>query len=44
MEKSLDSKRFEHTLGVAYTASSLAMYYGVDVNNALLAGYLHDCA
>lgn len=44
MEKAQDNKRFEHTLGVAYTASALAMHYGVDINNALIAGYLHDCA
>jgi len=44
MEKSLDNKRYEHTLGVAYTASALAMHYGVDIHNALIAGYLHDCA
>lgn len=44
MEKAQDSKRYEHTLGVAYTASSLAMCHQVDVNNALLAGMLHDCA
>lgn len=44
MEKTLDAKRFEHTLGVAYTASSLAMRYGEDLNKALTAGLLHDCA
>lgn len=44
MEKSLDAKRFEHTLGVAYTAASLAMRYGEDLNKALMAGMLHDCA
>lgn len=44
MEKTLDAKRFEHTLGVAYVASSLAMCYGEDLNKALLAGLLHDCA
>lgn len=44
MEKKLDSKRYEHTLGVAYTAAALAMRYNVDQNNALLAGMLHDCA
>lgn len=44
MEKKLDSKRFEHTLGVAYTACALAMRHGADCNNALLAGMLHDCA
>lgn len=44
MEKVLDSKRFEHTLGVAYTASALAMCYDVDINKAQTAGLLHDCA
>lgn len=44
MEKNLDAKRFEHTLGVAYTASALAMCYEVDVNKAQIAGLLHDCA
>lgn len=39
-----DEKRFEHTLGVAYTAACLANLYGVDVNKALRAGLLHDCA
>lgn len=44
MEKNLDEKRYEHTLGVAYTACSLAMKYGEDINKAELAGLLHDCA
>lgn len=44
MEKTLDAKRFEHTLGVAYTAASLAMCYDEDINRALMAGLLHDCA
>lgn len=44
MEKTLDNKRFEHTLGVAYTASALAMCYKVDINKAQTAGLLHDCA
>ena len=44
MEKSQDSKRFEHTLGVAYTATALAMRYGISLKNAELAGLLHDCA
>lgn len=44
MEKNLDPKRFEHTLGVAYTAASLAMCYDVDITKALVAGLLHDCA
>lgn len=44
MEKILDSKRFEHTLGVAYTAAALAMRYDCDVLKAQMAGMLHDCA
>ena len=44
MEKTQDPKRYEHTLGVAYIAAALAMQYDVDINNALIAGYLHDCA
>ena len=44
MEKAQDSKRYEHTLGVAYTAAALAMHYGTDINNTLIAGFLHDCA
>lgn len=44
MEKALDSKRYEHTVGVEYTAAALAMRYGVSVMDARLAGLLHDCA
>lgn len=44
LEKSLDSKRYEHTLGVAYTASALAMCNQENTDNALVAGLLHDCA
>lgn len=42
--KALDSKRYEHTQGVAYTSSALAMRYGEDIRKAELAGLLHDCA
>lgn len=44
MEKALDSKRYEHTLGVAYTACALAMRYDADMEKAQIAGLLHDCA
>lgn len=44
MEKELDVKRYEHTLGVAYTAAALAMCYDVDITKAKTAGLLHDCA
>ena len=40
----LDTERYEHTLGVMYTAASMAMRYVEDVEKALLAGLLHDCA
>lgn len=40
----LDKERYEHTLGVTYTATSLAMAYDMDMNQALIAGLLHDCA
>lgn len=44
MEKQLKPDRFDHTLGVAYTAASMAIVHGADVQKALIAGMLHDCA
>lgn len=44
MSKQLDAKRYAHTVGVAYTAASLAMRYDADIEKAYLAGLLHDCA
>lgn len=44
LEKELDKKRFIHTKGVAYTAVSLAMAHGENLQDAYLAGLLHDCA
>ncbi len=44
MKKSLDAKRYEHTLGVEFTSAALAMRYDADIKNAQLAGLLHDCA
>ncbi len=44
MEKVQDGKRFEHTLGVEFTAAALAMRYGCSVTDAQTAGLLHDCA
>ncbi len=40
----LSEKRYEHSIGVAYTAAALAMRYGEDMYKAELAGLLHDCA
>lgn len=44
VKKVLDKERYEHTKGVMYTAACLAMAHGVDINQAMLAGLLHDCA
>ena len=44
LEKELKPDRFDHTMGVAYTAASMAFVYGADVEKALIAGFLHDCA
>lgn len=44
LEATMTASRFRHTLGVMYTAGALAMKYGADLNQAMLAGLLHDCA
>ena len=44
LKKELDKDRYEHTKGVMYTAGCLAMAYHYDVDKAMLAGLLHDCA
>ena len=44
MKEELSYDRYEHTIGVMYTAESLAMRYGVDMTKAAVAGLLHDCA
>ncbi len=44
LQNTLDSKRYEHTLGVMYTAAALCMQHNIDVRKGLLAGLLHDCA
>lgn len=44
MERAQDAKRFEHTLGVEYTAAALAMRCGAPLQEARIAGLLHDCA
>ena len=44
VKKELDPERYQHTLGVMYTASALAMRYDADIERALVAGLLHDCA
>ncbi|MCI8484891.1 MAG: HD domain-containing protein [Lachnospiraceae bacterium] len=44
LKKKLDRERYDHTLGVMYTAASLAMVYNIDMEQAMYAGLLHDCA
>lgn len=44
LKKQLDKSRFEHTLGVMYTAGSLAMAHEASIEDAMTAGLLHDCA
>ena len=41
LKKELDELRYQHTLGVMYTASAMAMCHGEDHTQALTAGLLH---
>lgn len=44
LKRKLTPGRFNHTMGVAYTAACMAMRYGEDMEKAYVAGLLHDCA
>ena len=44
LKETLTPGRYEHTLGVEYTAACLAMRYGEDLKKARIAALLHDCA
>ncbi len=44
LRKYIDEDRYWHTIGVMYTAASLAMCHGADMEKAMVAGLLHDCA
>lgn len=44
LENILGEERYQHTLGVMYTASCLAMKYQYSIEKAMMAGLLHDCA
>ncbi|MBR4026173.1 MAG: bis(5'-nucleosyl)-tetraphosphatase (symmetrical) YqeK [Lachnospiraceae bacterium] len=44
LKNTLDVPRYEHTLGVMYTAGCMAMAHDYDMQKAMLAGLLHDCA
>ncbi len=43
LKKQLKKERYIHTIGVMYTAASMAMCYGESIENAMTAGLLHDC-
>ena len=44
VKRKLSDKRYLHTIGVTYTAASLAMKYECDLNHVMTARLLHDCA
>lgn len=44
LKAELKHSRYEHTIGVAYTAMALAMRYELPIHDAEIAGLLHDCA
>ena len=44
LKTKLSPKRFEHSIGVEYTAGTMAYLYDFDIEKALIAGLLHDCA
>lgn len=44
LKDKLPEKRFEHSVGVEYTAGTMAFIYGIDCERAMIAGLLHDCA
>lgn len=43
MKDKLDAKRYQHTIGVLYTAAALCMQHGIEIEKGMLAGLLHDC-
>ena len=44
VKRYLDKDRYDHTIGVMHTAGCLAMRYGANLEQALTAGLLLDCA
>lgn len=44
LKKTLNPKRFAHSVSVMDTAAELASRYGIDTEKAAVAGLLHDCA
>lgn len=44
LQEKISPKLFRHVVGVRYTAEALAMRYGISMDQAGIAGVLHDCA
>ncbi|MCT4596578.1 MAG: nicotinate-nucleotide adenylyltransferase [Vallitalea sp.] len=44
LKKHIDTKRYNHTLGVEKTAVALAKIHDIDISKANVAALLHDCA
>lgn len=44
LKRKQSSERYEHTIGVVYTAICMAMRFDCDLKKAEIAGLLHDCA
>ncbi|WP_349674159.1 bis(5'-nucleosyl)-tetraphosphatase (symmetrical) YqeK [Lacrimispora sp.] len=44
LKEKLNPLRFEHTLSVSFICTALAMRYSCNLDQAELAGLLHDCA
>lgn len=44
LKKILNPARYDHSIGVQYTAENLAKIHGADIQKASIAGLLHDCA
>ncbi|MGN0170282.1 MAG: bis(5'-nucleosyl)-tetraphosphatase (symmetrical) YqeK [Lachnospiraceae bacterium] len=44
LKPQMKSERYDHTIGVVYTAANLAYAYGYSDEKATLAAVLHDCA
>lgn len=44
VQRVVKKRRYQHILGVRYTAQAMAMRFGEDITKAGYAGVLHDCA
>lgn len=44
LKEKMKPERYEHTIGVMYTAANLSYAYGYDEKKAMMAAALHDCA